>query len=431
MKKPIFFLCLLGFLCLGWTAEGASVSVIAADGVVNPVMAEFIGSNLERAAKDGAAALVIELDTPGGLDTSMRLIVKGILNSPVPVVVYVSPGGARAASAGVFISLSAHVAAMAPGTNIGAAHPVAISGGSMDETMESKVANDAAAYIRSLAEKRGRNADWAEKAVRESVSVSESVALKEGIIDLVAPDLNALLESIDGREVDTVGGMRTLETKDATVVRHEMSGRLRLLDVISNPNIAYLLMLAGIIGIYIELTNPGVIFPGVAGAICLILAFYALQTLPVNYAGVLLIVLSIVLFIMEIKVTSYGLLTVGGIIALLAGSLLLFDSPLPFLRVSLSVILPTVFVMSAFIILVSYLVIRAQRSPVTTGVEGMLGIEGEALTDIGPHRPGQVSVHGEIWQARSDQPIPAGAPIVTEDIKGLTLLVRQREMGHV
>ncbi len=424
MKKAIFFLGLLAILPSLGSTEVGQVSVIRADGVVNPVMAEFIEKNLEKAAAEGADALVIELDTPGGLDTSMRLIVKSILNSPVPVIVFVSPGGARAASAGVFITLSAHIAAMAPGTNIGAAHPVAISGGSMDETMESKVANDAAAYIRSLAEKRGRNADWAEKAVRESVSVTESVAVEERIIDFVAPDLAGLLEQAEGREVSTISGTRILKTKGAKIERHEMSARLKLLDVISNPNIAYLLMLAGIIGLYIELTNPGVIFPGVAGAICLILAFYALQTLPVNYAGVLLIVLALVLFIMEIKVTSYGLLTVGGIIALLAGSLLLFDSPLPFLRVSLSVILPTVVVMSGFIVIVSYLVIRAQKSPVTTGQEGMLGIEGTAITDLGPDHAGQVSVHGEIWQARSTERITAGSRIITEAIHGLTLYVK-------
>ncbi|NIQ95187.1 MAG: nodulation protein NfeD, partial [Desulfuromonadales bacterium] len=254
--------------------------------------------------------MVIELDTPGGLMDSMREIIKAMIGSDVPVVVYVSPGGARAASAGAFITIAAHVAAMAPQTNIGAAHPVAGGGQEMDETMTEKVTNDAVAYIRSLAEKRGRNADWAEDAVRKSISSTEQEALEQNVIDLVSPNLETLLQDIDGRTVETSIGEQTLQTAGASVERREMGLRHRILDVISNPNVAYILMMLGMLGLFFELSNPGSIFPGVIGG-CIILAFYAFQTLPVNYAGLLLILLGIILFILEINVTSFGMLAVG------------------------------------------------------------------------------------------------------------------------
>jgi len=396
--------------------------VIKVEGVVNPVMAEFISKNIDNAVSVNAEALVIELDTPGGLDTSMRSIVKKISSSSVPVVVYVSPGGARAASAGVFITISAHVAAMDPETNIGAAHPVGV-GGKMDKTMADKAVNDAAAYIKSLAEKRKRNAEWAEKAVRESVSITAEEALKLNVIDMTAPNLDSLLEKIDGMEIETVSGKKPIKTKDIKVVSIEPGFRHKVLNFISDPNVAYLLMLLGFYGIFFELTNPGSIFPGVLGAIALILAFYSFQTLPVNYAGILLILIGIILFILEIKVTSYGMLTIGGIISMTIGSLMLIDSPLPFLRISYSVIVPSLlFTISLFVLTMS-LVIKAHRRKPETGAEELTGMEGEARTDIGVD--GQVFVHGEIWEAYSEEPIKAGSKVLVEKVKGLKLKVRR------
>lgn len=400
----------------------AEIIVINVEGVVNPVMSEFITKSIDTAEKEKANALVIELDTPGGLDTSMRSIVKKIIASEVPVVVYVAPSGARAASAGVFITIAAHVAAMAPGTNIGAAHPVGV-GGKMDKTMAEKAVNDASAYIKSLAEKRGRNAEWAEKAVRESVSVTEQEALKLNVIDFVAPDIKSLLADIDQREVQTSAGKQVIQTKDINISYKEMGIRHKILDIISDPNIAYLLMLLGFYGIFFELTNPGVILPGVLGALALILALYSFQTLPVNYAGLLLIFLAIVLFILEIKITSYGMLTIGGLVSMTIGSIMLFDSPLPFFQLSLKVILPAVLLTTLFFSLTVYLVVKAYRRKPVTGAEGLIGLEGEARTDV--HQKGQVFVHGEIWQAWSDEPVNAGEKVIVEKVENLKLKVRK------
>lgn len=398
----------------------ADVIVVNVDGIVNPVMSEFISKSIDSAVEENSEALVIRLDTPGGLDTSMRSIVKKIISSEVPVVVYIAPSGARAASAGVFITLAAHVAAMAPGTNIGAAHPVAV-GQEMDETMLEKAENDAAAYIRSLAERKKRNADWAESAVRESVSITHEVALKLNVIDMVATDLADLLEKIDGKTVETSLGTHMIKTSGANIKFKDMGLRDKILNIISNPNVAYLLMLLGFYGIFFELTNPGTIFPGVVGAVCLILAFYSFQTLPVNYAGLMLIILAIVLFILEIKVTSFGLLTFGGIVSMVLGSIMLFDSPLPFFRISLSVIIPSVLFTVVLFVITIRLVISAQRRKPETGTEELIGMEGKARTDI--HRDGQVFVHGEIWEAWSDRHIPAGDNIIVDQIKGLKLKV--------
>jgi len=284
-----------------------------------------------------------------------------MMKSDVPVIVYVSPGGARAASAGALITIAADIAAMAPGTNIGAAHPVSLGGGKMDDEMAEKVENDAAAYAKSIATKRNRNKEWAVQAVRESVSITETEALKKNVIDLIASDLDDLLSQIDGREIKTSVGVKKLATKNIALDRTEMGFREKVLDTISNPNISYILMMIGLLGLYFELSNPGAIFPGVIGGICLILAFFSFQTLPVNYAGILLIIMALVLFILEIKVTSFGMLTVGGIISLTLGSLMLFDSPEPFLKVSLEFIFPVVTVTSTFFILAIYLAVKAQR----------------------------------------------------------------------
>jgi len=400
------------------------VRVITVNGVINPASAEYIGKSIKRANELKSEALVLELDTPGGLDTSMRDIVKNIIGSEVPVIVYVSPSGARAASAGVFITLAAHVAAMSPGTNIGSAHPVGV-GEKMDKVMSEKVTNDAAAYIKSLAERTGRNAKWAEDAVRKSVSATEAEALKERIIDLVSKDLNALLSAIDGKKVKTVMGEKVLKTANVNVVREEMSLRHKILNFITDPNVAYMLMLLGFYGLFFELTNPGAVFPGVLGGIFLILAFYAFQTLPVNYAGLLLIILAIILFILEIKIVSHGVLTIGGVISMLLGSLMLFESPGPFMKLSLALILPAVIMTALFFTIVLGLAYKAHKRRPVTGSEGLVGLEGLANTDV-TKEGGRVSLHGEIWSAYSDEPVSKGEKIVVESVSGLRVKVRRK-----
>ncbi len=399
------------------------VIVITVDGVINPVSAEYIGKSIKKANEKKAEALIIELDTPGGLDTSMRIIVKDIIGSEVPVVVYVSPSGSRAASAGVFITLAAHIAAMAPGTNIGAAHPVGI-GEKMDKVMAEKATNDAAAYIKSLAARTGRNAKWAEDAVRKSISATEEEALKEKVIDLVSKDLNSLLSDIDSRKVRTIMGEKVLMTAKANVTREEIGIRHKILNLISDPNIAYILMLLGFYGLFFELTNPGTLFPGVIGGICLILAFYAFQTLPVNYAGLLLIILAIILFILEVKIISHGVLTIGGIIAMIIGSLMLFESPAPFMKLSLSIILPAVIITTLFFTLTFGLAFKAYRRKPITGSEGLVGVNGITDTDI-TKNGGMVLLHGERWAAYSDEPISKGEKIIIEAVSGLRVKVRK------
>jgi membrane-bound serine protease (ClpP class) len=417
----ILFFPLVVLLTSSSADSVGKVLVITVDGVINPVASEYIEKSIDRVNRMHAETIVIELDTPGGLDTSMRKIVKAIIGSAVPVVVYVSPSGARDASAGVFITMAAHVAAMAPGTNIGAAHPVSV-GEKLDKTMAEKVTNDAAAYIRSLAERNGRNAEWAEEAVRKSVSITDSEALKEHVIDIVSPDLNALLKALDGRTVKTASGARMLRTAGAVVVSQEMGWRDRILNFISDPSVAYMLMLLGFYGLFFEFTNPGTIFPGVAGAIFLILAFYSFQTLPVNYAGLLLIILGLVLFILEIKIVSHGILTVGGIISMVLGSLMLFESPAPFFRLSLYLVLPTVLVTALFFTITFSLAYRAFRTKPITGREGLIGMGGTAKTDI-TREGGMVLVQGELWSAYSDEVVVKGDKVVVQAVAGLKVKV--------
>ncbi len=430
-KKRIVILIIL-FLPMVFLSLGASgnqkkqVLAIKVNGVINPVSSEFISKSIIKANALRAEALVIELDTPGGLDTSMRSIVKDIIASNVPVVVYVSPSGARAASAGAFITLAAHVAAMAPGTNIGAAHPVSM-GEKMDKTMSEKATNDSAAYIRSLAERTGRNAGWAEDAVRKSISATETEALKEHVIDIVSKDLTSLLKEIDGRTVTTASGEKTLNTAETSIIHTEMDLRYKILAFISDPSVAYMLMLLGFYGLFFELTNPGTIFPGVTGAIFLILAFYSFQTLPVNYAGLLLIILALILFILEIKIVSHGLLTIGGIIAMVIGSLMLFESPAPFLRLSLSIILPAVILTALFFTATFSLAYRALRRKPATGGEGLIGIEGKAITDI-TKDGGMVALRGEVWSASSDDMIIKGDKIEVISLSGLQIKVKKKEV---
>jgi membrane-bound serine protease (ClpP class) len=399
--------------------------VITVSATITPPVAEYIVQNIDASAKGGSDGLVILLDTPGGLDLAMRDIAKGILNSSIPVVVYVYPSGARAASAGVIITIAAHIAAMTPGTNIGAAHPVGIGVGGTDKIMMKKVENDAVAYVRGIADKRGRNADWVEKAVRKSESITAEEALKLKVIDVVAADLKSLLEQIDGKEVTLSTGKKVIKTKDVILNEKKMGTRQRILAAISDPNIAYILFLVGLAGLYFEFAHPGVILPGVVGGISLILAFFALQTLPVNYAGVLLILFGIILFIAEIKVISHGLLTVGGIISLVLGSLLLFESPDPALRVSWSVMIPTLTVISLFFAGIIALVMKAQMRTRRTGKEGMVGEEGTAVTDI--HETGKVFIKGEYWDALSDAHVEKGRKVRIVKVEGLKIKVEEIE----
>jgi len=401
--------------------------VIRVAEVIAPGSSDFIISAIKQADREVAEVLVIELDTPGGLDLSMRSIIKEMLAAERPVVAYVSPSGARAASAGAFITMAAHVAAMAPGTNIGAAHPVNM-GGQMDKEMNKKVTNDAAAYIRTIAEQRSRNVQWAEDAVRKSVSATEKEALKLGVIDLVSEKLDDLLAALDGRAVTTARGKVVLRTKGIEVKRIEMGLRDKVLKVISDPTIAYILLMLGLAGLYFELSTPGAILPGILGGIFLILAFYAFQTLPINYAGLLLILLALILFIAELKVTSHGLLAAGGIAAMILGSLMLIKSSEPFMRISLAAILWTTAATSAFFIFIVTLGLKAQRQKTTTGAEGLIGQLGTVRTQLQPE--GRVFVGGELWSARCEEGAEPGEKVRVTAVRGLMLAV-SKEMAAV
>ncbi|MGQ9689278.1 MAG: NfeD family protein [Desulfobaccales bacterium] len=431
MKRISVFFLGLGLVLLVGAAGVASpaapraVYVLAAVGSINPGLAEFMVEGIRTAEKENAAALIIQLDTPGGLDSSMRNINQAIVNAKVPVIVYVSPKGARAASAGMFIALAAHVAAMAPGTNIGAAHPVSVGLGKMDKIMGEKVVNDMAAYARSLALERGRNADWAEKAVRQSVSIDSKQALKIGVVDLLAEDLESLLKQVNGREVTVGKDKVALKTLGLPVKTITESLRTRILKHIADPNIAFILMIIGLAGLYFELAHPGAVLPGVVGALSLLLAFYAFQTLPVNFIGLLLILLAFVFFILEIYVTSYGLLTVGGVASLLLGSLMLYQKGETGMDVAWSVLIPMVLIISLFFIAVAGLVMRSQLRRSVSGEAALIGEQGVAYTDLNPE--GQVFVHGEYWQAVSEVPVGAGETVEVIKVVGLKLMVRPRK----
>ncbi|WP_020677626.1 NfeD family protein [Geopsychrobacter electrodiphilus] len=400
------------------------IAQLTIDSAINPIVAKFISEQIIAANARKDRALLIELSTPGGLDSAMREIIRAELNSSIPIIVYVAPAGARAASAGTLITLAADFAAMAPGTNIGAAHPVSIGGGvQQDKTMEAKLVNDAAAYARSLALQRGRNLDWAEKAVRESISSSAQEALDQRVIDLIAADTGELQKKLNGRTYLRQGQKLTLTTTEAPLMKIEMNWRLQILSALSNPTFAYMLMMLGMLGIFFEIAQPGVILPGVVGTISILLAFFAFSTLPINYVGLLLILLAVVMFILEVKVPSYGMLTVGGIIAMAFGSLMLIDSSQPYLQISKAVIAATVGVSAGFILFASWMVIRTQSRPIAYGQEGMIGEHGRAESDI--HDAGEVFVHGERWRARSDIEIKAGTEVeVVKLLDGLVLEVR-------
>lgn len=423
MKTTIFLILLNLTLLPGQESRKVLIADLA--GVINPVATDYIQAAINQAVDEGSECLIIRMDTPGGLMKSMHEIVKGIMAARVPVVVYIAPAGSRAASAGVFITYSAHVAAMAPGTNIGAAHPVNL-GASPDssQTMMEKVTNDAVALIRSIAEKRGRNQDWAEDAVRKSVSISASEALKLGVVNVVTSDVDSLLLWLDGREMELVSGKKILHTAHAEKEKYEMSWRFKILNVISDPNIAYILLMIGIYGIFFELYNPGAILPGVVGSISLILAFYALHTLPVNYAGLLLILLSLILFIAEVKIPSHGLLTVGGVVSLILGSIMLFRSPLPFFQLSWKMIAFATILTTLFFVFAVGMGIRAQRRKPVTGREGIVGEQGEAIGNF-LRGKGEVAVHGEIWRAISGENIRKGDTVFVESVQNLTIKVKK------
>ena len=400
--------------------------IVTVNAAITPAVATYIIKSIDQSYAEGSAGLIILLDTPGGLDLAMRDIIKELLNSRVPVIVFVYPSGARAASAGVMITMASNIAAMAPGTNIGAAHPVAIGmGGKMDETMAEKVVNDAVAYSKGIAKKRGRNSKWVERAIRKSESVTAEEALKLNVIDFVANDVSQLLAKIDGKTVLLPSGEVLLNTKGAIINEKKMGLRERILTTLSDPNIAYLLLMIGLAGLYFEFAHPGAILPGVIGGISLILAFFALQTLPVNFAGVLLIIFGIILFIAEIKIVSHGMLTIAGVISLVLGSLMLFESPIPALRVSLKVMVPTIVITTLFFVSVIGLAIKAQMRKPATGVEGMIGEKGDAITFV--HEDGKVFIKGERWNAYSKDMIEVGEKVKVVGMKGLRLEVEKFE----
>jgi membrane-bound serine protease (ClpP class) len=425
MLRIVFFLILmaaaLGVMAQPQDASAPHVDFIAIDGTINPAVDDFIRESIARAKSTGARALIIQLDTPGGLLESTRAIVKEMLGSRVPIIVYVAPSGAGAGSAGVFVTMAAHIAAMAPGTNIGAAHPVNVGGGDVKGTMGEKIENFTASFSEAIAQKRGRNTEWAVQAVRKSVSITEKDALKKNVIDIVAKDVDDLLRQADGRKVDLDGHQEKLSLKDVRITRYEMSLKQKILNALAHPNIAYLLLMAGILGLYMEFSHPGVIFPGVAGSICLLLALTALQLLPINYAGLGLMILGIGLLIGEAFAPSFGVLGVGGIISLALGSFFLFDTEGSDLIVDRSIIFTTVGTLGIFVLAVSYLVFRSQKSKPTLGLEGLLGEIGEVRGKLSP--TGKIFVHGEYWNAQAEGEIDVGEKVQVVGYDGRCLRV--------
>ena len=422
-------LLVIALLLMVWPANAFgsnSIIVIEVEGAINPVVAEFVTNEIRSANTSSEELIVIRMDTPGGLDTSMRKIIKAIQSSKIPVASFVSPSGSRAASAGTFITIASHIAAMEPGTNIGAAHPVNLMGGGTGEqakVMEDKVVNDASAYIRSLAEQRGRNVHWAELSVRKSVSASAEEAKRLNVIDLVAANLDSLVLALDKREVKLRGSIITLNTAERNITFKEMNSRQRILDIIASPNVAYVLMILGLVGLYFELSNPGLILPGVVGSISLVLALYAMQTLPINYAGLLLIILGVVLLIAEVNVMSYGLLAMSGAISMFLGSIMLIDSDDPAMQISKMILYPTLGMTFLFSIGSIYLAKKAHQLRTTTGMEGLLGEIGVVKETLNPE--GRVLIHGEMWKAESDTVISVGEKVSVEVVKGLKIQVRK------
>lgn len=433
--KTAVFLVLFWPLLLSGQTEGPKAVILEIEGVIGPATSDYVKRNMEKATNQGVSLVVLRMDTPGGLDSSMRQIIRNILDSRVPVVSYVSPSGARAASAGTYILYASHVATMAPATNLGAATPVQISTPMSPQTpeqknkepksgdsMQQKIINDASAYIRGLAEMRGRNAEWAEKAVREAASLTATEALKLNVINFIATDLSDLLSQIDGLKLNVLGQEITLETKGMLVERVAPDWRSRLLAIISDPNIAYVLMMIGLYGLIYELANPGMILPGVVGAICLLLALFAFQVLPINYAGLALILIGIGFMVAEIFVPSFGALGIGGVVAFVFGSVILLDSDVPGYQVSWPLIGTFALSSAGFFMFVIKMMLRARRQPVVSGEEELIGSVGEVLEDFSQGK-GRIRLHSESWRAQSRQPVKRGQQVKVVSRNGLVLQV--------
>ncbi len=403
----------------------AKIVHIKIDGGISPGTSLFVENSIKYAESTNAEAMIITLNTPGGLLDATRDIVQNIMASKVPIAVYIAPGGARAGSAGVFITLAANIAAMAPGTNIGAAHPVDMGGNAPDSIMGDKITNDAAAFIRSIANERNRNIDWAERTVRESISATEKEALLAGAIDYIAPNLNALVKYMDGCTVSVADGEVTIKSAGVAIENREMDWREYFLFWISNPNIAYILLMIGIYGLIFEFWSPGAIFPGVIGGISLLLSLFSLQMLPVNLVGAALILLSIIMFLLEIKVVSYGLLTIGGVISLAIGSIILIDAPNKVMDISMNLIITFVILTALFFAAIGGIGLRAQFKKKATGQSALLGLKGNALDNFSSGAKGQVRVFGEIWSAVSEDNISVGDEIIVEQVNEFLLKVRK------
>lgn len=410
-----------------FSQSSSAIYFIKIEGTINPITAQYIVEGIKEAEENQGECIIIQIDTPGGLDDSMRKIIKEMLNTPIPVIIYIAPQGARAASAGAFITLAANIAAMAPGTNIGAAHPVAMGEGQIDEETKSKIVNDAAAYIKTIANNRNRNEALAEKFVRDSISITEQEALENNIIEFIAPSLEDLIFMIDKVKVTTASGDKKLSTLNKEVIEYKMSIKDLFLHNLSNPNIAYILLFLGIYGILGEFSNPGALFPGIFGGICLILAFVAFQMIPINFAGFILIALGIILLIFEIYTPTFGLLTLGGITSLTLGSFMLTKDMAPFLKISTGIILTMVIATGAFFVFAVTKGIRIQWKKPISGKESMIGLIGTARTNLNPD--GQVFIHGEIWQATilDQKPIKKGEKVIVESLDGLRLLVKKTD----
>jgi len=406
------------------SGDSSLVFVLDIDGAIGTVTADRVIDAVELVEGEMGELLLITMDTPGGFNEAMWSITKAMMNSSVPVAVYVSPYGAKAASAGVYITYAAHIAAMAPGTNIGAAHVIAAGGAEIDSVMMEKIMNDAVASLKAMAERNGRNAEWAEKAARESVSITSKEALEVNVIDLIADDVDTLLAESNGREINTVFGKKVVKTTNPKKVPLEKTFIQSLLDIISSPNIVFILFSLGGMGIVLELYNPGAILPGIVGGICLILAFYGVRTLPINYAGVMLILFSIILFILEIKIVSHGLLTIGGVVSIILGGMMLIDTADPELRVSKSIIISVAVVVGAFVLLAFTLAYKARVSRPTTGAEGLVGETGVVKTKI--DRTGYVYLAGELWEAFADEVIEEGTEIIVEKVENLKMKVKRK-----